>query len=100
MNDSDLDVARTVIRDNVLADNAVGGVSHFTFGNTDLNVIQGNHLSGASGFGLRTADSEGQLVVQNTVFGEPIEISEDDQYGPVIESGPAPNNAWANFRLE
>ncbi|MCH8527034.1 MAG: right-handed parallel beta-helix repeat-containing protein [Kiritimatiellae bacterium] len=99
--DSNLDMTGTEIRENVLADNAVGTASgHLQITHSEANILQGNHLSGESSHGLRTSNTEGQLVVQNTVFGEPLEISDDDRHGQIIESVPIQNSAWLNFRLE
>ncbi|MCC5848153.1 MAG: right-handed parallel beta-helix repeat-containing protein [Verrucomicrobia bacterium] len=102
--DSDLEVTGMVIRGNVLADNGVGSsVAHLRVEYGQNNTIQANHLSGAQTSttqGLRTGNSSGQLVVQNSVLGEQIMISPTDRYGQTIESVPIENSAWLNFRLD
>ena len=102
--DGDLEVNGMVIRGNVLADNGVGSsVAHLRVEHAQNNTIRENHISGEQtsvSQGLRTGNSSGQLVIRNTVFGEPVTLSGNDRYGPVVETLPIPNNAWLNFRLD
>lgn len=101
-----------VFRGNIAEDERVENAfvqDNLLFGNARRNIwiddvsggtLQGNHMAGEADLGLRMEDSEGIVVTGNSVFGEPFTISPDDTYGPVVESTPIPNNAWANFRLE
>lgn len=102
--DSGTTVTDMVIRDNVLADNGVGtAIAHLQVETGERNLIQGNHISGtetATSRGLNTVNTEGQLVVQNSVFGEPMTISANDRYGQIMTSTPLQNSEWLNFRLE
>ena len=101
LNHTNLMSSRLVVKENVLADNGYSSaVGHMTFAQTTGTIIQGNHLSGEATHGLKTENSSNQLVVQNSVFGEPFVVSANDQYGPISGSGPTPNNAWANFLLD
>lgn len=100
---SQIAIEQSVIRDNLLADNGIGTAqAHFQITEAEKNLVQGNHISGAEtapSRGLNLSNTSGNLVVKNSVVGEPFTTTANDHTGELGTVSSLPNSAWLNFHL-
>ena len=89
------------IRENTITKNTNRGIALYY---ADGNRIEANHVSGttgASSYGIRTANSENNFILKNTCVGQVNNLSLDphDTYGPIVTNtgALAGTDPWANF---